>query len=79
MLEGLLGEIPIVGIFAIYLLNPTYLVTRPSGEQVMRITKNRSFLESGFTIEKLQEVPEDDELRMLLGLIMIALLERKRG
>ncbi len=79
VLEAVLEEIPVVGLIAIIMINPSYLIKRPNGEPVMRITKKRSLLESGFEITKLAEIPEDDEIRMLLSLIMIAFLERRRG
>jgi len=79
VLESLLGQIPLVGILAVYLINPTYLVTRPDGTPLLRLTKKPAFFEGKFTLEKLSEMPEDDELRSLLAILMAALLERKRG
>ncbi len=79
LVESLLGEIPIVGIAAVIMINPTYLVTRPNGELLWRVLKKRTFLEGRFVIEKIADMPEDDELRGLLALIMMILLERRRG
>lgn len=79
VIESVLGEIPVVGIFALMMINPTYLVTRPTGEPLLRVTKKRAVFEGRFIIEKLSEIPEDDELRCLLSLIMMVLLERSRG
>ena len=79
ILEGILSEIPILGFIASYLINPSYLVTRPDGSEVLRLTKRPAFLEGKFTLEKLTELPEDDELRSLMALIMLVLLERGRG
>ena len=79
VLEGILGEIPIIGIAAVYLLNPSYIVTRPDGTQLLRLTKKPAFLEGKFVLEKLSEMPEDDELRSLMALLMLVLLERGRG
>ncbi|MEM6689907.1 MAG: hypothetical protein AAF664_10795 [Planctomycetota bacterium] len=79
LLEGILGEIPILGILAIYLINPSYLVTRPDGTPLLRLTKRPAFFEGKFTLEKLADIPADDELRSLMGLITMCLLERKRG
>ncbi len=79
VLESLLGEIPVVGFVAAYLLNPSYIVGRPDGTQLLRLTKKPAFFEGLFTLEKLQEMPEDDELRSLMALIMLVLLERARG
>lgn len=79
ILESLLGDIPLVGILAIYLINPTYLVSRPDGTPLLRLTKKPAFLEGKFVLEKLSDMPEDDELRSLLAILMAALLERRRG
>ena len=77
--EGLLSEIPLVGFVASYLINPSYIVRRPDGTEVLRLTKQPAFWEGKFTLEKLCEIPEDDELRSLMALIMLVLLERARG
>lgn len=79
IVEGLLGEIPIVGMVATLLLNPSYLVTRPDGTELLRLKKVPAFFEGKFELHKLTDMPEDDELRSLLGLIMLVLLERGRG
>lgn len=79
VLESLLGNIPIIGLAAVYLLNPTYLVSRPDGTPLLKLIKKPAILEGKFVIEKLNDMPEDDELRSLMALIMIGLLERRRG
>lgn len=79
VMEGLLGEIPVVGFIATYLMNPSYLVTSPSGERLLRLVKKPAIFEGKFVLERLSEIPEDDELRSLLALVMIVLLERSRG
>ena len=79
ILEGLLGEIPIIGLFAVYLLNPSYVVRRPDGTPLLRLIKRPAFLEGRFELQKLNEMPEDDELRSLMSLLMLVLLERRRG
>lgn len=79
LLESLLGEIPIIGLVAVMLLNPSYIVSRPDGTPLLRLTKKPAVFEGKFTLEKLSDMPEDDELRSLLALIMMVLLERKRG
>ena len=79
LIESLLGEIPLVGFIALYLINPTYLITMADGSVAMRVTKKPSVFERYFAIEKLGELDEDDELRALLSLIMMVLLEKSRG
>jgi hypothetical protein len=79
ILESLLSEIPIVGFIAVYLLNPSYIVRRPDGTPLLRLIKQPAVFEGKYTLEKLNEMPEDDELRSLMSLIMLVLLERNRG
>ena len=75
----MLGEIPFVGFLAIYLLNPTYLISMADGTPALRALKRPSIFERYFVIEKLAELDEDDELRALLSMIMMVLLEKSRG
>ncbi len=77
--DALFGEIPILGMFAGYVFNPVYLVTRPDGSLIARVKKEPAFLESSFTIEKKAQLDEREELRVLLGILMMVLLERMRG
>lgn len=79
IIEGLLGQIPVIGFVATLLLNPSYVVSRPDGTQLLRLKKVPAFFEGKFELHKLNEMPEDDELRSLLGLLMLVLLERARG
>ncbi len=79
LLESLLEGIPVIGFIAVMLLNPSYIVCRPDGTRVLRLTKKPAVFEGKFILEKLSEMPEDDELRSLLALVMLVLLERKRG
>lgn len=79
VIESLLGEIPVLGLLAVYLINPSYIVTRPDGTQLLRLIKRPAVFEGKFDIEKLSEMPEDDEMRSLLSLLMVVLLERRRG
>ena len=79
VLESLLGEIPLVGFIALYLMNPSYLITMADGTTAMRVLKKPSVFESHFVIQKINEVDQDDELRALLSLIMMVLLEKSRG
>lgn len=79
LLEAILGQIPIIGPIFIYFINPSYMVSRPDGTPLLRLIKRPAIFEGKFTLEKVGEVPEDDELRSLLGLITLVLLERRRG
>lgn len=80
LLDGMVGEVPVVGLFSGYMFNPKYLVTHTSGQDIMRVTKQRSMLESGFRLDALvQGIDPVDELRILLGSLMMIFLERARG
>ena len=79
MADGLLSEIPILGIFSGYFFHPTYLVTRGDNSPVMRMTKQPAFLEGKFLVEKTGNLSEVEEQRVLLSLMMAILLERARG
>ncbi len=77
--DALFGELPIVGMFSGYLFHPEYLVAREDGTALMRLKKEPAFFQGKFTIEKLADVSEEEETRILLSLIMMVLLERARG
>jgi uncharacterized protein YxjI len=77
--DALLGEVPIVGMFTGYFFHPAYRVTRPDGTLVMRLEKQPAFFEGKFIIEKHAEVSPIEETRALLSLVMMILLERRRG
>jgi hypothetical protein len=79
VLDALLGEIPVVGMFTGYLFHPAYLVTRPDGAVVMRLEKQPAFFEGKFIVQKHAELNQTEETRALLSLIMMVLLERSRG
>lgn len=78
--DGLLGEIPILGMLTGYLFHPAYMVTKTDGVSVMRLEKQRAFLETRFTITKQQaDLTPPEETQVLLSLLMMVLLERQRG
>lgn len=79
MLDGFVGEIPILNIFTGYFLNPSYIVTRPDGTEVVRLKKEPSFFGRKFSVNKLSNFQEGEEDRIVLGLMMMILLERRRG
>ena len=77
--DNMLGEIPLLGILSGYLFHPTYIVTRPNGTEVVRLTKQPSFWGRKFTVDKLSNFESGEEERIVLGLMMMILLERQRG
>jgi len=79
VMDGILGEIPIVGMLTGYLFNPKYAVTDLNGNLVARISKEPSFFGRRFIITKEGEFGETDDDRVMLGLMMLVLMERRRG
>lgn len=79
VLDGIVGEIPILGMFSGYFLHPTYIASRSNGTPAMRLTKQPAFWEGRFQIEKLSDVTPREELNLFLSFLMMILLERKRG
>jgi len=81
VLDSVLGEIPIIGIFTGYFIHPKYDVKRAnSGQPALHVTKSRSFLESRFEIENTGgPLTQYEEVPAVLGLLMMVLLERQRG
>lgn len=80
VMDRVLGEIPFLGLLTGYLFHPVYDVCRTLDNMpVFRITKSKSFFEGKFVMEKLQDVAPDQELRVVLGTLMVALMERARG
>jgi len=77
--DAFLAEIPILGILTGYLFNPSYLVSRPDGTLVVRLKKQASFFGRRFQITKINAFEQGEEERIVLGLMMMVLLERRRG
>ena len=77
--DALFGEIPVIGILSGYVFNPTYRVTRPDGTVIVRIKKQPALFESNFTIEEAIDISEASEVRTVLAILMMTLLERARG
>ena len=79
VLDGLIGDLPLIGFVASYLLNPSYVVSRTDGTPVLRLKKTPSLLERRFTIEQVTSLSEPAQSQALLGSLMMVLLERDRG
>lgn len=78
--DALLGEIPFLGILAGYVFHPSYSVTTPDGAtEVLRASKRPAMWEGRYTIEKLADVSLPAEGLSVLSLLMMLLLERRRG
>jgi uncharacterized protein YxjI len=95
VIDGLIGEIPIVGMLSGLFLNPTYNITRFGEAQIpgaatsaapatgplpaLKMVKHRALLESLFEISSNTNLTPAEQETVMLGLMMIVLLERSRG
>ena len=72
-------QIPIVNMLSGLLFNPKYSITRPDGTQVALFAKNPSIMGRRFNVLKKTDFQSGEEQRIVLGLMMMVLLERRRG
>ena len=79
VMDGVLGGIPILGMFSGYFFHPSYVATRADGTPVMRVKKQAAFFEGKFTIEKLADLSPQEEVNLIYSFLMLLLLERSRG
>ncbi|MCU1288373.1 MAG: hypothetical protein JWN60_602 [Acidobacteria bacterium] len=79
VLDGLVGEIPIVGMFTGYLFNPAYVISTMDGNPVARLQKQPAFFESKFELEQKNQMSDEQQERVLLSVLTMTLLERSRG
>ena len=78
--DALFSEIPLLGIASGYVFNPAYLVTRAdTGAPLMRVKKEKAFLEGSYSITRTGELSENDDRLAVLSVLMMVLLERSRG
>ncbi|GMN08886.1 hypothetical protein MTsPCn9_06580 [Croceitalea sp. MTPC9] len=77
--DGLLGQIPILNFFTGYLFNPSYIVLDKQEQIVVRLKKEASFFGRKFQISQVKPTDADDDHRIMLSLMMLVLLERRRG
>jgi len=78
-LDSFFSGLPIIGIFAGYFTNPSYIITNPDDNAVMRLKKKPALWEGKFSIESLAEIDSQQQIRILVALLMMTLLEQHRG
>jgi hypothetical protein len=78
-MDGILSEIPIIGMASGYLFHPRYLASRTNGQPAMRLEKKAAFFEGRFEIAKVGEMTPREELNLILSFMMLVMLERRRG
>lgn len=79
VIDSLVGEIPVVGMFTGYMFNPAYIIERMDGTQIMRLAKQPAFFEGKFQLSPQMQVSQEEETLCLLGALTMTLLERMRG
>jgi uncharacterized protein YxjI len=79
VLDSLFGQIPVLNIFTGYFFNPTYLLTNSNEDTIVKLKKQASFFGRNFEVEKIGSIDNDDDDRIMLGLMMMILLERHKG
>ena len=79
VIDSLVGEIPVLGMFSGYMFNPAYIVSREDKAPVVRLQKQPAFFESKFEVSARAQFIQSEEPLILLGIITMTLLERGRG
>jgi uncharacterized protein YxjI len=77
--DAMMSEVPVVGMFTGYMFNPKYAITNTEGVAVARLSKEASFFGRKFKLDKLADFKAGDSERIMLALMMMVLLERRRG
>ncbi|SHK53157.1 LURP-one-related/scramblase family protein [Epilithonimonas mollis] len=77
--DSFIGEIPILGMFTGYFLNPSYTVKDNAGKEYFRLKKMPSLIGRRFQLERLIDIDDEDESLVILSFLMMVLLERARG
>ena len=77
--DSLVGEIPIIGMFTGYFLNPSYSVKDKNEKVLFTLKKMPSLIGRRFQLDRLVDIPDEDESLIVLSYLMMVLLERSRG
>lgn len=78
VMDAMLGEVPVLGMFSGYFFNPAYLID-VRGQTALYMKKQPAMFEGRFTIERRGQLAEADEPLVLSSIIMALMLERSRG
>lgn len=79
VVDALVGELPIIGMFTGYLFNPVYLVERMDGTVISRLAKQPAMFEGKFQVAPQVQLTQEEETLNLLGSLMVTFLERAKG
>jgi len=79
VIDALVGELPIIGMFTGYLFNPAYIVSSEDKSPVARVQKEPAFFEGKFLLTNQAQMSQSEESLVFLGVLTMTLLERARG
>lgn len=79
VVDSLVGELPIIGMFTGYFFNPSYILSRLDGTPLARLAKQPAFMEGKFQITPQAQLSPAEEVQVLLSFLTMTLLERARG
>jgi len=79
--DAALREVPILGMFSGYFLNPTYTAKEEgTGKEIMKLHKKPAFFEGKFQLELLDTtVSEEVQMRIMLSFLLMVQFMRSRG
>ena len=77
--DHLLGEVPVLGMLTGYLFHPAYVVARPNGTPMFRVTKRAALFEGKYQVTVEGKYTENEESLAVPAMVMMLLLERLRG
>ena len=77
--DGIVGEIPIIGMFTGYYLNPSYTVKDLNGNSLFQLKKMPSLIGRRFQLDRLKDIDDQEESLVVLSFLMMVLLERAKG
>lgn len=78
VIDSLVGELPIIGMFTGYFFNPAYVISS-NGAPLARLQKQPAFFEGVFKLEQLSAMSPEHESLTILSFLTMTLLERGRG
>lgn len=79
VIDALVGEIPIVGMFTGYIFNPAYIVSKADQSPIARLQKQSAFFEGKFELAAQAQMADSEEPLVFLSVLTMTLLERARG
>lgn len=77
MMDGIVGEIPVISFFSGYIFNPKYVLTNLNGTEFMEVSKEPSFFGRKFKLNQFQTSNNDSLL--ILSFMMMLISDRNRG